>query len=174
MEAGISGIRLEGVDPNEIRIVVNNLGMDVGVFAQISEGLPAILYFGDVPRSFIPPILMSLHLFKDEKGNKCVVFCGLVIEYDGKKIPIELKIPAKDLKSFLHDYIIFDFCNKVVKIEDGNIICDRRRFFLAPNAISKDYVRRLIEEMKNPGNEDEAYDNFQEKYEYPPCFKTIP
>ncbi len=34
MEAGISGIRLEGVDPNEIRIAVNNLGKDVGVLKQ--------------------------------------------------------------------------------------------------------------------------------------------
>ena len=167
-------IRLEGVDPNEIKVVVNNLGNDVAVFAQTSEGRPVILYFGDVPQSFIPPIMLSLYLHKDEKGNKCVVFCGLVLEYDGTKIPIELKIPAKYLKSFLSDYIIFDFCNKIEKIEDGNMICDRRRIFLAPNALSKDYVRKLIEEMKNPGNEDEAYDNFQEKYEYPPCFKTIP
>ena len=172
MKAGISGIRLEGVDPNEIKIVVNNLKRDVAVFAQISEW-PAILYFGDVPQSFIPPIMLSLYLFKDDKGNKCVVFCGLVLEYDGTKIPIELKIPAKYLKSFLNDYIIFDFCNKVEKIEDGNIICDRRRTFLAPNPLSRDYVRRLIEEMKNAGNEDEAYNNFEEKYNYPPCFKKI-
>ena len=169
-----AGIKLGGTDPNEIKIVVNNLGMKVAIFAQTSKGRPSILYFGDVPRSFIPPIMISLHLFKDEKGNKCVVFCGLVIEYDGTKIPIELKIPAKYLKLFLNDYIIFDFCNKVEKIEDGNIICDRRRFFLAPNILNKNYVRRLLKEMRNPGNEDEAYDNFQKKYEYPPCFKTIP
>jgi hypothetical protein len=169
-----TGIKLGGVDPNEIKIVVNNLGKKVAVFAQISEGWPVILYFGDVPRSFIPPIMISLHLFKDEKGNKCVVFCGLVIEYDGTKIPIDLKIPANRLKSFLSEYIIFDFCNKVEKIEDGNIICDRRRTFLAPNPLGRDYINRLIEEMKNPGNEDEAYNNFLRKYKYPPCFKTIP
>jgi len=169
-----TGIKLGGVDPYEIKIVVNNLGKDVAVLAQTSEGRPSILYFGDVPRSFIPPIMISLHLFKDEKGNKCVVFCGLVIEYDGTKIPIDLKIPANHLKLFLSEYIIFDFCNKIEKIEDGSIICDRRKIFMAPNTLSRDYINRLMEEMKNPGNEDEAYNNFLKKHKYPPCFKTIP
>ena len=44
-----TGIKLGGVDPNEIKIVVNNLGKKVAVFAQTSEGRPVILYFGDVP-----------------------------------------------------------------------------------------------------------------------------
>ena len=168
-----AGIRLEGVELDEIRVVVNNLGKEVIVFAQ-TDGRPHILYFfGDVPRSSVPLIVTSLYLHKDEKGNKCVILCGLLTGSDDTKIPIWVKIPAVHLKLFLSEDIIYDFCYKIKKIEDGNIICGRRWAFLAPNPLSRGYVRKLIEEMKNPGEEDEACNNFQEKYKYPPCFKKI-
>ena len=167
-----AGIRLEGVEPEEIRVAVNNLGKEVIVFAQ-TDGWPHILYFGDAPRSSAPLIITSMYLHKDEKGNKCVMLCGLFVGSDDTKIPIWVKIPASHLKLFLSENIIYDFCYKIKKIENDNIICGRRWAFLAPNLLSKGYVRKLIEEMKNPGEEDEACSDFQEKYEYPPCFKKI-
>jgi hypothetical protein len=167
-----AGIRLEGIDPNEIRVAVNNLGKEVTVFAE-TDGRPHILYFGDAPRSSVPLIVTSLYLHKDEKGNKCVALCGLVVGSDDTKMPIWVRIPANHLKVFLSEDIIYDFCFKIKKIKDDSIICGRRWAFLAPNPLSRGYVRRLIEEMKNPGEEDEACNDFQEKSKYPPCFKKI-
>ena len=158
---------------NEIKTAVNSLGKRVGVFALNSEGKPVVIYFGDVPNATLPPILTSLHLYKDKNGNKCIVFCSLIIDNDGTYFPIELKIPAEKLKSFLSEYIIYDFCDKIEKIESDGIVCNRRRTLLLLNTFSKDFINKLMEEMRDPGNEDEAWNSYLRESKYPPCMKFI-
>ncbi|AIZ11375.1 hypothetical protein AVU39_gp41 [Sulfolobus monocaudavirus SMV2] len=167
------GIKLGGVDPNELKIVVNNLGKRVAIFALNSENKPVVVYFGDIPHSAFPLILASLHLYKDRKGNKCVVFCSLVIDNDGSYFPIDLKIPREKLASLSSEYMIFDFCDRIEKIENGNVICNERRALLVINTFSRDFINKLIEEMKNPGNEDEAYEEYEKEYEYPICLNPV-
>jgi len=167
------GINLGVIDPNEIKIAVNNLGKRVSIFGMNSEGIPSILYFGDVPRSMLPLILASLHLYEDKKGNKCVVFCSLIIDSDGSYFPIELRIPSDKLKLLLSEYLIFDFCDRIDNIENGSIVCNNRRVLGVINSISKDFINKLMEEMKNAGNEEEAWNEYLRESKYPPCMKFI-
>jgi len=162
------------IDPDEIRVAVNNLGKRVTIFALNSEGIPSILHFGDVPHSMFPLILASLHLYEDKKGNKCVIFCNLVIDGDGSYFPIELRIPADKLKLLLSEYLIFNFCDTIDNIDNGRrIICNNRKVLVVANSVNKDFVNKLMEEMENPGNEEEAWNSYLRESKYPPCMKFV-
>ena len=156
-------------NPDELMVAINNLGLHIAFFRQTTEGRPVIIYFGDIPFSQKPRILVSLHLFKDEDKDKCVVFCSAVLEDNNTVIPIELKISPKDMKTFMSDSILFVFCDKIEKIEGDNIMCNKERTIVIPNSLNKDVVRKLEEEMKNPGDEKKAWDNYLKTYDYPPC-----
>lgn len=128
-----------------------------------------MVYFGDIPFSENPRILISLHLFRDEDKDKCVVFCGLVLEENNTVIPIELRITSENVKAFMSDNILFVFCNKIEKIKGDDIICNKERTIVIPNSLNKDVVRKLVEEMRNPGDEKKAWNNYLKTYPYPPC-----
>jgi len=166
-------INLADIDPDELKIVVNNLKKKVAILAFNLEEKPAIIYFGDVPRATFPLIVASLDLYKDKKGNKCVIFCSLVIDKDGSYFPIELKVPADKLKSFLGEYMIFDFCDRIEKIEDGSVLCGNRRVLLVLNTFSRDFINKLIGEMKNAGNEDEAWQDYEKEYGQSICLDKL-
>ena len=131
-------------NPDELMVAINNLGLHIAFFRQTTEGRPVIIYFGDIPFSQKPRILVSLHLFKDEDKDKCVVFCGGVIEDNNTVIPIELKISPKDVKTFVSDNILFVFCDKIEKIEGDNIMCNKERTIVILNSLNKNVVRKLV------------------------------
>jgi hypothetical protein len=155
--------------PSELKVAVDNLGLRVAFFTTTTEGKPSIIYLGDVPFSKTPRVLISLYLFKDESGNKCIVFCGAVFEDDGSLIPIEVRITSEHVNAFMSDNIFFTFCNKIEKIEGDSIVCNRERTIVVPNTLDKEFISKLIEEMKNPGDEKEAWNNYLKKFQYPPC-----
>jgi hypothetical protein len=160
-------------NPDELKIAINNLGLRIAFVRETTEGRPVIIYFGDTPFSQKPNILVSLHLFKNENKDKCVVFCGAVLEDNNTVIPIELRISSRDVKAFVSDNILFVFCDKIEKIEGDNIMCNKERTIVIPNSLNKDVVRKLVEEMKNPGDEMKAWDNYLKTYPYPPCLGSF-
>jgi len=156
---------------DELKIAVYNLGLRVAFVRTIGEK-PHIVYFGDVPFSKTPRVLISLNLFKDSDGNKCTVFCGVVLEDDGSFIPIEVLVTSKHVNAFMSDSVLFTFCNKIQKIEGDTIVCDKERTIVVQNTLNKEVVSKLIEEMENPGDEKEAWGNYLKKFQYPPCLSS--
>jgi len=157
---------------DELKVAVSNLGLRVALTTTAGEK-PYIIYFGDVPFSKTPRVLISLNLFKDSDGNKCTVFCGVVLEDDGSFIPIEVLVTSKHVNAFMSDSVLFTFCNRIQKIEGDTIVCDKERTIVVPNTLDKEVVRKLIEEMKNPGDEKEAWNNYLKTYSYPPCLGSF-
>jgi hypothetical protein len=158
---------------DELKVAVVNLGLRV-VFVTSAGEKPYIIYFGDTPFSESPRVMFSLNLFKDESGNKCTVFCGVVFEDDGSMIPIEVKVAPEHVKAFMSDSVFFTFCNRIEKIEGDMIVCDKERTIVVPNTLDKEVVSKIIEEMQNPGDEKEAWNNYLRKYQYPPCLSSPP
>ena len=159
-------------EPEELEIAVNNLGLRMP-FITTSGGKPVITYFGDIPFSQTPRTLLFLHMFKDEKGNKCAVFCGAVIEDNNTAIAVEVKVSLEHLEAFLmNDSIIFTFCDKIKKIDGDRVVCNKERTIVVPNSLNKTLIKKLLEEMRYPGDENEAWENYLKKHRYPPCLAS--
>lgn len=55
------------VDPEEIKVAVNNLGMKAVILTKTPNNKPEILFLGYVPESEPPFVFVSLYLYKDKK-----------------------------------------------------------------------------------------------------------
>ena len=159
----------ENGSPEELKIWLDNMKNPVVIFAGSPDGKPVISYFGDVTYSDSPLISMTLIRYKDDKGNKCAIFCGLVFDDDGYFFPLEIMVPPEKLELFLSDEIYFTFCDKIKEIKDDEVICENERFIMAKNTLNKEFVNKLIEEMKDPGDPEEAWNNYLKEFPQPIC-----
>jgi len=160
------------VDPEEIKIAVNNLGMKAVFLMKTPNGKPEILFLGYVPESEPPFIFVSLYLYKDEKGDKCPILCGAIMGDDETVYTIELLVDPKYLRLFLSKTIKITFCEKVREIKGSELMCENPKSFKLTGVLDKRLVEELIEEMENPGNIKEAWEDYRRKYKRPICIET--
>lgn len=160
------------VSPDEIKVAVNNLGMKMAFLTKTPNGKPEIVFLGYVPKSETPFIFVSLYLYKDDKGNKCPILCGAVVGDEETVYTIELRIDPKHLELFLSKTIKITFCEKVDEIKGSEFACANRKSFRLTGTLDKRLVGELIEEMKNPGNIKEAWEDYRRKYKIPICMET--
>jgi len=159
----------ENGSPEELKIWLDNMKNPVVIFAGSPDGKPVISYFGDVTHSNSPLFSISLLRYKDDKGNKCAIFCGLVFDNDGSFLPLEIMVPPEKLELFLSDEIFFTFCDKIKEIKNDEVICENEQYIMVKNPLSKEFVNKLIEEMKDPGNPEEAWNNYLKEFTQPIC-----
>jgi hypothetical protein len=159
------------VDPEEIKVAVNNLGMKAVFLTKTPNDKPEILFLGYVPESETPFIFVSLYLYKDEKGNKCPILCGAVTG-DGETVyTIELLVDPKHLRLFLNKTIKITFCEKVREIKGSELVCENPKSFRLIGAPDKRLVEELIEEMRNPGDVKGAWEDYRRRYKRPICIE---
>jgi hypothetical protein len=157
------------VDPEEIKIAVNNLGMKAVFLTKTPNDKPEILFLGYVPESEPPFIFVSLYLYKDEKGDKCPILCGAVMGDDETAYTIELLVDPKHLRLFLSKTVKITFCEKVHEVKGSEFVCGNRKTFKLTGVLDKRLVEELIEEMKNPGDIKEAWEDYRRRYKQPIC-----
>jgi len=155
--------------PEELKIWLNNMKNPVTIFGGTQDGKPVISYFGNIIHATLPLFSMSLLRYKDDNGNKCTIFCGLVFDDDGYVIPLEIMVPPEKLSLFLSDEIYFTFCDKIKEIKNDEIVCENERYILVKNPLNKEFISKLIEEMKEPGNPEEAWNNYTKEFPIPIC-----
>jgi len=153
----------------ELKILMENMKNPVVIFGESSDKMPVINYFGDVIHSNSPLMRISIYWYKDDNGNKCVIFCGLVFDNDGSFFPLEIMIPPEKLELFLGDEIFFTFCDKIKEIKNDEVTCENEQFVMVKNPLDKDFVKQLIEEMKDPGDPEEAWNNYLKEFPQPIC-----
>jgi hypothetical protein len=160
------------IDPEEIKVAVNNFGMKTVFLMKTPSNKPEILFLGYVPKSETPFIFVSLYLYKDEKGDKCPILCGAVMGDDGIMYTIELLIDPEHLGLFLSETVKITFCEKVREIKGSELICENPKSFRLTGALDKRLVEELIEEMRNPGDIKKAWKDYRRKYRRPICIET--
>lgn len=165
-------VSFKRVDPDEIKVAVNNLGMKMAFLMKTPNGKPEILFLGYVPESETPFIFVSLYLYKDDKGNKCPILCGAVMGDEETVYTIELRIDPKHLELFLSKTIKITFCEKVDEIKGSEFACMNPKSFRLTGVLDKRLIEELIEEMRNPGNIKEAWEDYRRKYKRPICMET--
>jgi hypothetical protein len=160
------------VDPDEIKVAVNNLGMKMVLLTKTPDNKPEILFLGDVPKSETPLIFVSLYLYKDKKGNKCPILCGVVAGSDDEIMyTVELRIDPKHLKLFLNKTIKITFCKKINEIKDTGFSCENPKSFRLSGVLNRKLVEGIIEEMRNPGDVMKAWEEYRRTYKQPICLQ---
>jgi hypothetical protein len=85
---------------------------------------------------------------------------------------IELLVYPKHLRLFLSKTIKITFCEKVSEIKGSGFVCKNPKSFKLTGVLDKRSVEGLIEEMRNPGDVNEAWKDYRRKYKRPICIET--
>ncbi|MCI4409122.1 MAG: hypothetical protein JHC26_08530 [Thermofilum sp.] len=84
-----------------------------------------------------------------------------------------MMIESEFVKYFESDFMIFHFCDRVKEVHEKHVTCEHERVLIAINTLNKDVVKRIIDEMKDPGNENEAWENYLKDERHSLCSKIL-